>query len=235
MRALVVEHQRDAPAGLVAAWAAERGLELDILRPAEGDPWPDPGAHDAVVALGSDCSVARSADGWIAAEVAFLRAVHDAGIPVLGLCFGGQALAAALGGGAGRAPHPEIGWYRFDAVDDRFAGPFFEWHTDAFTVPPGAEELARSSAGPQAFKLDLSLGVQFHPEVDEAIVEAWLDWGRAQLVEARLDEDAIRRQTGALLPGARERAFELFDLWAAAWVPRAWTLDSMGPAPPLSG
>ena len=219
MRVLIVEHQRDAPAGLVEAWATARGLEIDVLRPAEGDAWPQGGEHDAVIALGSDCSVARSSQPWIADEIAYLRAAHDARVPVLGLCFGAQALAAALGGSVGRAAHPEIGWCHFDAVDERFAGPFFEWHEDAFTVPPGAEALARSSAGPQAFRHGLSVGVQFHPEVDEAIVEAWLDWGRDQLLAANLDQAEIRRDSAELLDDARRRAFALFDLWAAAWVP----------------
>ena len=51
-----------------------------------------------MVALGSDRSVHASPDPWIAAQLAFLRAAHDAGVPVLGICFGAQALAAALGG-----------------------------------------------------------------------------------------------------------------------------------------
>jgi GMP synthase-like glutamine amidotransferase len=230
-RALVVEHQRDAPAGLVVPWAAERGLELSTLRPAE-EPgrWPAPGDHDAVVVLGSDCSVARSPDPWIAEEIAFVRAAHGAGVPVLGLCFGAQSLAAALGGAVDRAAHDEIGWLTFDAVDERFTGPFFAWHGDAFTVPPGAQELARSSAGPQAYSAGAAVGVQFHPEVDEAIVDAWLEWGRSQLVEARLDEDAIREQTARVAPDARRRAFALFDLWARAWLPASARAAAGAPA-----
>ena len=223
----------------MADWAAQRGVGLEVLRPAAGDPWPTPGAHDAVVALGSDCSVARSSAPWIAAEVAFLRAAHDAGVPVLGLCFGGQALVAALGGAVHRAPRPEIGWvaldrpialegdgsaaHGHDAADAGSAvpGPFFAWHEDAFTVPPGATELARSAAGPQAVAHGRSLALQFHPEVDGAIVEAWLDWGRAQLADARLDEDALRAETAANAVDARRRAFGLFDGWAASWLPAA--------------
>ena len=250
-RALVVEHQADAPAGLVGEWARERGVELQVLRPAGGDPWPAVGAHDAVVALGSDCSVARSPDPWIAAEVAFLRESHGAGVPVLGLCFGGQTLAAALGAAVRRAPHPEIGWVQLDrpiavgagargaaqggaAVDGPATaaagssadgrgvpGPFFAWHEDAFTVPPGATELARSPAGPQAVALGRSLALQFHPEVDAAIVDAWLDWGRSQLADARLDEDELRAETAARAGDARRRAFALFDGWAASWLPAA--------------
>ena len=182
--------------------------------------------------------MARTPDAWIAAEVAFLRAAHDAGVPVLGLCFGGQALAAALGGEVQRASQPEIGWVALDrpivlrgdgnsdgAGPDRaegrleVVGPFFAWHEDAFTVPPGATELARSPAGPQAVAHGRSLALQFHPEVDEAIVEAWLDWGRGQLADARLDEDALRAETAARAADARRRAFALFDGWAASWLP----------------
>jgi GMP synthase-like glutamine amidotransferase len=213
-RALVVEHQPDAPAGLAGEWLAARGAHVDVVRPAAGEGWPSPGDHDAVVALGSDRSVHASPDAWIAEEVAYLRAAHEAGGAILGLCFGGQTLASALGGTVTAAARPEIGWCRFEAADERLAGPFFAWHADAFTVPPGAEELARSAVCPQAFRLGGSLGVQFHPEVDAAIVDAWLDWGRSQLVEQRLDEDAIRAETAELVDGARRRAFALFDLWA---------------------
>lgn len=213
-RALVVEHQPDAPAGLAGEWLAARGAEVDVVRPAAGERWPCPGEHDAIVALGSDCSVHASPDAWIAEEVAFLRAADDAGVAILGLCFGGQTLAAALGGTVTSAARPEIGWCRFEASDERLSGPFFAWHADAFTVPPGAEELARSEVCPQAFRLRAGLGVQFHPEVDGAIVDAWLDWGRSQLLEHRLDEDAIRAETAALVGDARRRAFALFDLWA---------------------
>src|SRR4051794_18164037 len=123
MRALVLEHQRDAPAGLVEVWAAARDIALDVCRPAEGEPWPAPGEHDAVIALGSDRSVERSRDAWIAAELGFLQAAHEAQIPVLGLCFGGQALAAALGGRVGRAAHAQIGWGRVQGARRRLRGP----------------------------------------------------------------------------------------------------------------
>jgi GMP synthase-like glutamine amidotransferase len=211
----------------VADWAAARGVELEVLRPAAGDPGPAPGSHDAVVALGSDCSVARSRDPWIAVEVAALRAAHDAGVPVLGLCFGAQALAAALGGDVRRAGRPEIGWVALDRPirlggdEAGVDGPFFGWHEDVFTVPPGATELARSPEGPQAVVIGRSLALQFHPEVDAAIVDAWLDWGRSQLADADLDEDALRAETAERAADARRRAFALFDGWAASWLPAA--------------
>jgi GMP synthase-like glutamine amidotransferase len=107
---LVVEQQPDAPAGLIAEWARERGARVEVLRAPEVGEWPAPPADCAVVAMGSDHSVHASSEPWIAREVGFLRDAHAAGVPVLGVCFGAQALAAALGGSVGRAQRPEIGW-----------------------------------------------------------------------------------------------------------------------------
>ena len=217
MRVCVVEQQPDAPAGVLGAWAAARGHELDVLRAPRVATWPDPRAFDAVVALGSDRSVHASTDTWIAAEVGFLRSAHEAGVPVLGLCFGAQALAAALGGSVQRAPRVEIGWIAVEAtaageaVDALAPGPWFAWHEDTFSVPAGASELARTAVGPQAFALGRSVGLQFHPEVDAAIVGGWVDGGRRQLATERIDERGLLAETEHAAPAARMRALALFD------------------------
>jgi GMP synthase-like glutamine amidotransferase len=212
VRILILEQQADAPAGLVEEWALERGARVDVVRSPELDEWPGPLSADAVVALGSDHSVHASSDPWIASQLAFLRAAHDAEVPVLGICFGGQALAAALGGSVARAPRTEIGWIEVEG-DDGYGGSWFTWHEDAFTVPPGAVELARAASGPQAFALGRSVGLQYHPEVTEAIVDGWLATGG----EAVPDPEPLRRETARRAQDARERAFALFDRIAAVW------------------
>jgi GMP synthase-like glutamine amidotransferase len=217
MRVCVVEQQPDAPAGVLRTWAAERGHRLEVMCAPSVAAWPDPRAFDAIVALGSDRSVHASRDAWIAAEVAFLRVAHDAGVPVLGLCFGAQALAAALGGSVHRAPRVEIGWIEVRAspagepVAALAPGPWFAWHEDAFSVPPGAVELARTAVGPQGFALGASVGLQFHPEVDSAIVGGWVAEGRRQLATERIDEGALLAETGREAPAAGRRALDLFD------------------------
>jgi GMP synthase-like glutamine amidotransferase len=216
----VVEQQADAPAGLLDAWARDRGLEVRTLRAPELEAWPDPGTFAAVAALGSDRSVARSRDGWIADQVAFLRDAHAAGVPVLGICFGAQALAAALGAAVDRAPEPEIGWVGLPEADERLRGPWFAWHEDAFALPEGAEELARTAAGVHAFRAGRSLGVQFHPEVTPAIVDDWIAGARGSLAAARIDPDALRAETVRRGSAARERAFALFDHFAGSWTLR---------------
>ena len=78
-------------------------------------------------------------------------------------------------------------------------------------MPAGARELARTAAGPQAFALGRSVGLQFHPEVDAAIVRSWVDGGRAQLATERIDEHALLAETEQAAPPARVRALALFD------------------------
>jgi GMP synthase-like glutamine amidotransferase len=174
--------------------------------------WPEPREATAVVALGSDRSVHASTDPWIAAELDFLSAAHDGGVPVLGICFGAQALAKVLGGEVSRAVDTEVGWIEV-AGDDGFGGPWFTWHEDVFTLPAGAEELARASSGPQAFAVGASVGLQFHPEVTTRIVDDWLADGG----DVVPDPEPIRAETAERIAAARVRAFALFDAIAVRW------------------
>jgi GMP synthase-like glutamine amidotransferase len=131
---------------------------------------------------------------------------------VLGICFGGQALAAALGGSVSAAPRTEIGWIDVEG-EDGYGGRWFTWHEDVFTLPPGAHELARAPSGPQAFALGTSVGLQFHPEVTPSIVDDWLAGNGAVVPEP----ESVRRETARGAKEAHERAFALFDRVAAGW------------------
>jgi GMP synthase-like glutamine amidotransferase len=227
--ALVLEHEADTPAALLAEWAADRGLALEIV-PA-GQPIPDPAGRPFVVTLGSVDSAYDERVPWLAAERAVLDQAVELDVPVLGICFGAQHLALALGGSVGPAPRPEIGWLDIETFAPGVvpAGPWLQWHHDAFTVPPGAELLARSSVGPQAYRCGPHLGVQFHPEVDAAIVADWV----AQ------DGDAVRAAGGTPegvldgsrrhAAGARRRARSLFDAFlASARAARRVSPDAVG-------
>ena len=70
---------------------------------------------------------------------------------------------------------PEIGWYDIvsDVPEVIAAGPWLQWHSDVVTVPPGAEELARSAVGPQAWRIGRTLCTQFHPEATETMLARW--------------------------------------------------------------
>lgn len=126
-----------------------------------------------------------------------IRDVVAAGIPYLGICLGGQLLAAALGAQVVSNRWEELGTLPValteNAVSDRlFAGikpefTTFQWHHDSFDLPQGSVLLAASDACPhQAFRVGASAwGIQFHPEVTEAIIRGWSAWDEttAQNVE----------------------------------------------------
>jgi GMP synthase-like glutamine amidotransferase len=211
MEIVVVEQQLDAPAGLVGEWAAARGHDVRVVRVHASDAWPAAGEVERAVVLGSDRSVHDDPPEWVAQEIGWLRALVEAERPVLGLCFGGQALAAALGGEVRRAAQPEIGWVD---VDGELGGTWFAWHFDTFSAPPGAREVGRNAAALQGFAVGPHVGLQFHPEVTPAIVDDWISVGGRDLDSQRLDPALIRERTAREADRARTAAFELFDRWA---------------------
>lgn len=219
LRIAVLEHERASPAGLFGSWALARGHELDTIEVPELERWPAAGEHDLVLSLGSDCSVHASPDPWIAAEIEYVRECRRAEVPVLGICFGAQILAAALGGEVRKADRPDAGWRTVASADPDLitAGPWLCWHEDVFEPPPGAFEIARDELGSLAFRDGADLAIQFHPEVDETLVERWIEGSEERLLRDEVDAEVLRgesRQAGA---GAERMAFDLFDRMAPLW------------------
>jgi GMP synthase-like glutamine amidotransferase len=219
---LAVEHDPTGHAALVGRALQNRGVELepfrvvaDVANPVSDREFPDPGDHDLVVVLGAIWSVYDNATigTWIHRELDFVRESHEVGAAVLGVCFGGQVLSAALGGTVSRAPAPEFGWLRIDTdePDGLPAGPWFQWHYDRFTVPEGATELARNATGSQAFRKGRSLGLQFHPEVDAALLDDWIGFGAGELRAHGIDTDELAAETARIEPEAVRRTQGLVD------------------------
>jgi GMP synthase-like glutamine amidotransferase len=187
MRALVVSHDPSERPALVGRRLEEHGIELDVFvvcddsgDPVSHRPFPTLDGVDVLVAMGSPWSVYDDAiASWIGREIDLVREAHDRGIPYLGVCFGGQVLAAALGATVEPAPRPELGWCPVEtsAPDAIAEGPWFQWHGDRFTLAAGASELARNDVGVQAFRMGRSVGVQFHPEVDLTLLASWIGEG----------------------------------------------------------
>jgi GMP synthase (glutamine-hydrolysing) len=227
--ALVLEHDRDAPAALLIAWAQERGVALEIV--ASGAPIPDPEGRPFVVSLGAEGAAYDTTLPWIAAERTVLDRAIARDVPVLGICFGAQHLALALGGSVAPASRPEVGWLEIEtsAPDLVPEGPWLQWHRDGFTVPPGAETLAVSAVGAQAFALGPHLGVQFHPEVTPAIALGWARDYPSSMAAAGTTLAAVRAGGERWGDDARARAFRLFDgFLARAQSARRLTPDVVG-------
>ncbi|HUA49635.1 MAG TPA: type 1 glutamine amidotransferase [Solirubrobacteraceae bacterium] len=217
MRALVIQHDDNGPAGHVSEWLAARGGEQDLWLIGHDAREPDPRAYDLVVSLGSEHAAYDDAVPWLGLELALLRHAFDADVPVLGICFGSQLLARALGARAMPAPQPEIGWVAISTREPAFVppGPWLQWHYDTFTPPPGASVLAKSAAGPQAYTIGRSLAVQFHPEVTPDIVGDWVDGAEERLNGVDVDPGRLLAETRERDPENRVRAWRLLDaFWA---------------------
>jgi GMP synthase-like glutamine amidotransferase len=213
-RALLLQHGDWGPPGLLAEWLDERGIPYELHRTYVGEPMPDPDGYAFVASLGSNRNPRDTDDPAVAAELVLLRRAIDRDVPILGLCFGGQALAAALGGSVEPAPTPELGWTEIETDDPDLVppGPWLEWHFERFTTPPGATEIARTGAATQAFRHGRHLGVQFHPESTVEIVARWAASDHERL--ARLghgDGSDLIAATEAERETARAAAFAFFD------------------------
>jgi len=190
-------------------------VEFDVTA---GDLPPD-FDYDAVVVTGSRSSVYQD-DPWIDDLLDWIETAADRGLPILGVCYGHQALAAALGGRVESMDDYELGYREVQVVadDPLFKGvetPFtaFETHSDRVAdLPPGATLLAENDRGVQAFRHGDCWGVQFHPEYDRASAEAVtrekdLPADRIERVIAGVDDDAY---------DAACRTKRLFDNFAAS-------------------
>jgi GMP synthase-like glutamine amidotransferase len=211
MRVLVIRHHDVDTAGFISDAFAERGAEFAVhLFPDDG-PLPSFDGVEHIVVMGSISSV-NDPDPWIAAELDWLRAADQAGLPVFGICFGAQALCAALGGRVEAMERKEIGWVLVDPADPAVIppGPWLEFHGDRCLLPAGATVLARNEVAVQAFRIGRHLAVQFHPEVDGPQLKRWLDsLGAREAAAAGTDPDQFLADTIREEPAARTRADRL--------------------------
>ncbi|NUQ99997.1 MAG: C26 family cysteine hydrolase domain-containing family [Streptomyces sp.] len=225
MRALVIQHDHVTDPGPVGARLVQRGYDLRVVTvvpehrhyaPDVAFDFPAADGWDLIVSLGAPWSVydETAVGSWIGGELALLRKAHHLGVPVLGVCFGAQALTTALGGSVEASPRPEIGWVRVDTDDPELIGqgPWFQWHYDRCLPPPGAEEVARNLVCTQAFRLGRSLGVQFHPEITPTTVRRYLELGGAeQCLHHGVDPGELLTRTRDLAATARANARHLVD------------------------
>jgi len=238
---LAVQSDHTDPPGLVGQWLAERGVSVVSVHACCGQvvPVAVPAGVSGVLPLGGAMGAWEDdVAPWLPATRDLLVDAVTRSIPVLGLCLGGQLLAAALGGLVDVAPVAEVGVvevHRTEAAsaDPVFAGvpagglPAATWHGDAvLNLPDDAVLLMTNDAcSVQAFRVgECGYGLQFHPEIDHEIVAAWVS-----------DDGPLSRagRTGAEV--LREVADAQADL-VAIWRPVAYAwadlvrLRAAGPA-----
>lgn len=231
-----IQHVPFEGPGAIAAVAERRGVVLRVCRTYLGDALPMPSDLDGLVVMGGPMSVHDvDVNPNLADELTLLSACVDAEIPVLGVCFGCQLLALALGGHVYRGPQAEIGPGSValtpDGRRDPVLGaavcqpemsanaeaapsaadprelPVVHWHQDTFELPPGATRLASSDLYKnQAFRIgDRAYGFQFHVEVDRGLAE---EWASRLPGDINIDE----RTRTAVEQGGRRIISAFFDL-----------------------
>jgi GMP synthase (glutamine-hydrolysing) len=213
VRALILQHEEPTPPGHVTDWLAEHDATVEVLRIDIDDREVDPTDHDLIVSLGSEFAAFDDTKPFVPREAQLLRTAVDADVPVLGLCFGGQMLARVLGAEVFRGERAEIGWLPVRSTDPELVpdGPWFQWHFDSFTLPPGSTLIAESDVGPQAFVAGRSLGLQFHPEVTTQIMDDWVREYRHELDGDGVDPDELLAETKRRADESRRNAWQLFE------------------------
>ena len=167
----------------------------------EGDPLPNPHEFAGIVVTGSAAMVSHR-EPWSEAAAAWLAEAIGAGTPTLGICYGHQLVAHALGGTVGANPHGrEIGSVELvledSAQDDPLMSGFagrLQVHMShvesVLRLPEGARRLGSSSLDPHsAFSIGSAWGIQFHPEFNVDIMRGYLSARRAQLRTEGIDPD----------------------------------------------
>jgi GMP synthase (glutamine-hydrolysing) len=182
--------------------------EVVVIDVPQDLPLPALNGHAAVVITGSHTMVTERKD-WSERAAEWLRDAVAAGVPVLGICYGHQLLAHALGGEVADNPNGrEFGTVEVRlenaARDDPLLDGFPELirvhvgHTQSvLRLPAGAVRLASNKwDANQAVRFGRTAwGVQFHPEFDTEIVREYIMHHRAVLAAQGQDPDALIEST----------------------------------------
>ena len=216
MRWLCLQHLPHEGPGHAAGWLAAHGHTLTFTKLFEANPlFPALADFDGLLILGGAMSVH---DGdrlpWLRAEKAFIGEALRAGKITLAICLGAQLVAEALGGEVRPNHAPEIGFWtvRFSARSLEHPllrgwpekAAVLHWHSDTFTVPPGALRVGMSAGtATQGFVWgDGVIGLQFHPEMTVAMVE-----------QLMADEDHERAEEQEFVQTAAQIRARLKSVW----------------------
>ena len=218
MRALVIKpHPLEHP-GTVGERLREHGVDLVEHVPSQDPEIPPLDGFELLLCFGAPWSVyGEEVRPWIATLLERLRESAELDLPFLGVCFGAQAHAKALGGEVFRAERGELEVGTVDVVEPGpiEAGPWMMWHSDAFTVPPRGRLLATTGSGPQAYTFGRSLLVQFHPEITPEIFDGWCQIGDSDFDRFGVDPAELRTELARRAGDVRARARRLVDAFVA--------------------
>lgn len=196
---------------------------IDVTDPAF--PGLDLREPDLLIMMGGPMGVyEQSTHGWITSQLERLALRLDADRPTLGVCFGAQMIAAALGAEVFPGPVKEVGFHPVTIHGNALTGPLrhlvdvpiLHWHGDSFTLPQGVELLASSHVyDHQAFRRGNNLlALQFHAEMGlDPRFDAWIEEWPESVIEAGGDEAALRSAHRRLGPAAVKAGQAMIAEW----------------------
>jgi GMP synthase (glutamine-hydrolysing) len=229
-RFLLLQHITCEPGAAYEDELSDWGGELVRVMVDQGERLPDWRQFDGIIVMGGPMGAYEDERlPWLTAEKELIADAARGGAPVWGVCLGAQLLAASLGATVGRGPEPEVGVLPVRRTADAASDPVFsllpdsfhtlQWHSDTFSLPEGAVQLARSDAYEgQAFVFKRAYGLQFHIEIGPELAREWGDVpDYARSLEEILGEGALPR----LLEQVDAHASEMVGLARtlfAAWL-----------------
>ena len=232
MRALAFEHLSSDPIGIFGDVLAERGISVDRVLLHESQSIPDWREYDLLVGMGAGVSVWQADKyPWIADEKRAVREAVVAGRPYFGVCFGVQLLADVFGGQGFRGREPELGVNQVFLTAAAQHDPVFrgfpadlevcEWHSNHFSLPPGAVRLARSPRYEnQAIRYGrVAYGIQSHLVTSLENLHVWLEDElpeTAEIFEKRHGEGAVARlldDYADFVPFLQDTGRQVFGRW----------------------
>lgn len=185
---LVLQHIECEDLGTIADAISRRGISYQYVRLFDGEPVPeDIERYSGLIILGGPMNVYEEDKyPYLKDEDKLIKKVINRGLPVLGICLGGQLIAKASNVIVRKGARKEIGWYELnltssgkkDTIFKNFPEKLtvFQWHGDTFDIPSDATHIASSELFPnQAFRIGNKVyGLQFHLEVTEKMIRQWI-------------------------------------------------------------
>ena len=186
MRVAIVENTAVTHHGQVGVALHEAGARIDLWKPWRDQALPDLGGYDALVVFGGEQNALADGDHPYLPRLArLMKDSAQMGIATLGICLGSQVFARGLGAQNHIGTAGEYGWTSVTLTDEGRADPvlgalpqafpIMQWHSDTFTLPPGATHLAASpKAAAQCYRYGRAgYGMQFHFEANRAVAADW--------------------------------------------------------------